>query len=575
MIPQAFIQELLARLDIVDVVDQYLPLKKAGSNYVACCPFHNEKTPSFTVTQTKQFYHCFGCGAHGTAISFVMEYQGLGFVETVEQLATSIGLTVPQETVTAAARPAAVSPDLYALMSQACLYYRSQLKQAQPAIDYLKARGLTGQVAARFQLGFAPDNWQNLAAVFDDYQNQALLDAGLVTESESGRRYDRFRGRIIFPIINLRNQVIGFGGRVLPGEGEPKYLNSPETVLFEKGRELYGLYQAQKSIRARRQALVVEGYMDVVALVQHGVDHVVAALGTATTAHHLQKLFRMADQIVFCFDGDAAGQKAAWRAMENALPQLQDGKRINFLFLPAEHDPDSYIRQFGQEAFEALLDEAGTLSGFLLGQISHDLDLSQPEARSVLLQRAQPLLAQLQAPALSVMLRKEVASLAGISQEELERVLDLQTSAPRKMYRAPQKVSRMPLSSSRLLLQCLLAQPELIERLPQDWRGEGAEAEAIQALIDSQRDSEAILSTPGIMQRFYGTVHENLLASAEADMLSWGEDFDVEAEFEGVMQKLAMQHRQQQFERLQAKARQGLQALTAEEKEEYLQLLQR
>jgi DNA primase len=297
VIPKSFIQDLLNRLDIVDVIERYLPLKKAGANYVACCPFHNEKSPSFTVSQSKQFYHCFGCGAHGTAIGFVMEHTGMGFVEAVEDLAKSVGMTVPRETGNIPQHK--VAPDLYDLMQSATRYYREQLKKTPRAIDYLKGRGLSGEVAARFGIGYAPDEWQNLRAAVPNYQDASLVETGLVIAGEEGKRYDRFRDRIMFPIVNVRGQVIGFGGRVLD-KGEPKYLNSPETQLFEKGHELYGLFQAQKAIRAQQRVIVVEGYMDVVALAQHGVEYAVATLGTATTPHHMQKLLRLCDQIVFC-----------------------------------------------------------------------------------------------------------------------------------------------------------------------------------------------------------------------------------------------------------------------------------
>ncbi len=370
MIPKSFIQDLLNRLDIVDVVERYVPLKKAGANYAACCPFHNEKSPSFTVSQTKQFYHCFGCGAHGTAISFVMEYAGMGFVDAVEELAHNIGVEVPQERNSNNEVAHKVAPDLYEVMLQATRYYREQLKASTRAIDYLKQRGLSGEIAARFGIGYAPDGWQNLAAVFPDYQSANLTQTGLVIVNDEDKRYDRFRDRIMFPIINVRGQCIGFGGRVLD-KGEPKYLNSPETVLFEKGHELYGLFQAQKSIRNQQRVLVVEGYMDVVALAQHGVDYAVATLGTATTSFHVQKLLRLTDHIIFSFDGDKAGQKAAWRALENALPYLQDGKRISYLFLPTEHDPDSFIREYGHEVFEQRVQDAMPLSTYLLREISN------------------------------------------------------------------------------------------------------------------------------------------------------------------------------------------------------------
>jgi len=578
VIPKSFIQDLLNRLDIVDVVERYVPLKKAGANFVACCPFHNEKSPSFTVSQSKQFYHCFGCGAHGTAIGFVMEHAGFGYVEAIEELARGIGLDVPRE------RPAAgdaqreyaqkVAPDLYEVMQTATRYYREQLKQSPRAIDYLKQRGLSGEIAAKFGIGYAPDAWQSLAAAFPDYQSDTLDETGLVVSGDEGKRYDRFRDRIMFPIINVRGQVIGFGGRVLD-KGEPKYLNSPETPLFEKGRELYGLFQAQKAIRGGQQVLVVEGYMDVVALAQHGVGYAVATLGTATTPYHVQKLLRLAEHIVFCFDGDKAGQKAAWRALENALPYLQDGKRLSFLFLPVEHDPDSFIREFGKDAFEQRVREAMPLSGYLLREASAELDLRTQEGRNQLLQRAKPLLTAITAPATALLLRKEVAALSGISQEELEALYEIKSvaRAPRRSF---QKAGRAAPSSHRLLLQCLIAQPALGTQIHAEWQGEGAEAEAVEALLYVLREAGFEVSGAALMQMFQGTAHEKTLAAAEADMLNWGENFDVEAEFAGLMGRLSEGQRRQQFQTLQAKLAQGgLSSLSDAEREQYLSLLQR
>ena len=340
---------MLHRVDVVDVIERYVPLKRGGSNYLACCPFHSEKTPSFTVSPTKQFYHCFGCGAHGNAISFLMEYQGLGYVEAVKDLAESVGMKMPE--FEAREKKAEAGPDLYAIMDQACDYYREQLKTSPRAIEYLKGRGLTGRIAARFGIGYAPEGWQNLERVFPNYADKALKDAGLVIDAEGGRRYDRFRDRIMFPILNQRGSVIAFGGRVL-GEGEPKYLNSPETPLFEKGQELYGLSQARPAIRAASRVIVVEGYMDVVALAQHEIEYAVATLGTATSPVHIQKLLRQTDEVVFCFDGDAAGRKAAWHALEISLSYLADNKAVRFLFLSPEHDPDSFVREEGGKAFE-------------------------------------------------------------------------------------------------------------------------------------------------------------------------------------------------------------------------------
>jgi DNA primase len=333
MIPESFIQDLLARVDIVDLVDSYVPLKKAGANYAACCPFHNEKSPSFTVSPTKQFYHCFGCGAHGTAIGFVMEYQGMGFIDAVKELAGRAGMTVPEsEGRSFQDEKPGQTRGLIEIMARAAAYYKAQLKASPRAIEYCKKRGLSGEVAARFGIGYAPEGWQNLQAVFPDYNADELKVAGLIIENEAGRRYDRFRDRLMIPIVNPKGEIIAFGGRIID-QGEPKYLNSPETPLFEKGRELFGLPQARQALRETNTAIVTEGYMDVIALSQNGVGNAVATLGTATTPTHVQKLLRQVDRIVFSFDGDNAGRKAAWRALENALEALADNKQIGFVFL--------------------------------------------------------------------------------------------------------------------------------------------------------------------------------------------------------------------------------------------------
>ncbi len=572
MIPKSFIQDLLNRLDIVDVVERYVPLKKAGANYVACCPFHNEKSPSFTVSQSKQFYHCFGCGAHGTAIGFVMEHGGFGFTEAIEELARSIGLNVPREHNTES-HPK-VSPNLVDVMQVATRYYRSQLKQSTRAIAYLKQRGMSGEIAAKFGIGYAPEAWQNLAAAFADYQSDSLTETGLVIAGEEGKRYDRFRDRIMFPIINVRGQVIGFGGRVLD-KGEPKYLNSPETPLFEKGRELYGLFQAQKNIRASGLVLVVEGYMDVVALAQHQVDYAVATLGTATTPVHVQKLLRISEHIVFCFDGDRAGQRAAWRALENSLPFLQDGKQISFLFLPTEHDPDSFIREYGKEIFEQRVQEAMPLSAYILRETSAELDLKTQEGRNLLLQRAKPLLTAITAPTTALLLRKEVAVLAGVSQAELEALYEIKPIARPKL-KVFQKAGRAAPSSNRLLLQCLIAEPNLGAKLQADWQGEGVEAEAAIEVLHVLRESGFELSSAALMQMFQGTAHQNILALAEADMLTWGDEFDVKAEFAGLLNRHNEDQRRRQFQILQMKLAQGgLSSLSDPEREQYRLLLQR
>ena len=432
MIPQSFIQELLTRVDVVDVVGKAVKLRKAGANYQGLCPFHNEKTPSFSVSPTKQFYHCFGCGAHGSAISFLMEHHGLGFVEAVHELARDVGLTVPEDHSregAEAARKASQQLALSQWLDQAARYYRSRLKETPAAITYLKERGVTGETARHFGLGYAPAGWRNLEGVLPDYAAEDAVRAGLVIAGEDGKRYDRFRERIMFPIRNPRGQVIGFGGRVL-GQGEPKYLNSPEGPLFSKGHELYGLFEAREGIRASGRVLVVEGYMDVVMLHQHGCQYAVATLGTATTATHLGKLLRLADRVVFSFDGDAAGRRAAWRALENALPLLSDTKQLDFLFLPPEHDPDSFVRAEGLEAFEACVRDALPLSSFLLKELAQRADITTPEGRARMQAELKPLVQHMPDIALRTQILVDMAGRLGLPTEELAAYCGLQMAHP-------------------------------------------------------------------------------------------------------------------------------------------------
>ncbi len=430
MIPQAFIQDLLARVDIVDIVGRTVKLKKAGANLQGLCPFHNEKSPSFTVSPVKQFYHCFGCGAHGTAVGFLMEHHGLSYVDAIHDLANGLGLAVPQEAGDRQRQAAnQVAPSLLQVLQTAADFYKQRLRETPQAIEYLKSRELTGATAARFGIGYAPSGWRALESAVADYADEAMVDAGLVVKGDDGKRYDRFRERIMFPIRNTRGQVIGFGGRVL-GQGEPKYLNSPEGPLFSKGSELYGLFESREAIRGRDLVLVVEGYMDVVMLHQHGVDYAVATLGTATTAAHLTKLLRQASRVVFAFDGDAAGQRAAWRALENALPMLADTKRLDFLFLPASHDPDSFIREHGLTAFEELVQRAMPLSGFLVRELCRRVDLATAEGRAHLQADLKPLIKAMPDIALRGQIVMEVAARAGVEVNELLRYLGLRAAAP-------------------------------------------------------------------------------------------------------------------------------------------------
>jgi len=571
MIPQGFVQELLNRVDIVDVVERQVPLKRAGANFVACCPFHSEKTPSFTVSATKQFYHCFGCGAHGTAIGFLMDFGGLSFPEAVRELAARVGMDVPEDRLEP--RPSRAA-GLHEVLLEATRYYREQLKHSDRAVAYLKRRGLTGEVAARFGMGYAPASWQNLAATFPDYQDRALVEAGLVIQGDDGKRYDRFRDRIMLPILNKRGQVIAFGGRILD-QGEPKYLNSPETPVFEKGRELYGLYQARQAVREKASVIVVEGYLDVVALAQHGVGNAVATLGTATTPQQVQLLLRESDRVVFCFDGDAAGRRAAWRALENSLAQLSDGKEVAFLFLPEGEDPDSYVRQYGSAGFERLLKGAQPLSNFLVGELARRVDLTSEEGRAKLLEEARSLISRISAPALGLLVRKRLAEVAGVTLEELNSLYNIKqiSRVARALPVAPPARGQ---SLYRRVLQCLLMDPELARRpelkVPVDT---GQEFQCISQLIEFVKQNTPPVSTALVVQQFVGSLFDRLLSEVEREMTPLGSEFDSGAELRGALAKLREFHdrqvRKRERELLESK---GLESLTSEERSRYLALLQ-
>lgn len=485
MIPQSFIQDLLNRTDIVSVIEKYVQLKKAGANLLGLCPFHTEKTPSFTVSPAKQFYHCFGCGKNGTAIGFLMDYTGLGFVEAVHELAAGAGMAVPDDDWRANsgqhAEKQAASLAQAEVMAQACRFYRQQLKTASHAIAYLKGRGVSGEVAARFGLGYAPDGRDGLRAVFPDYAAQVLQDVGLVIrrEAEGGgsavhSHYDRFRDRVMFPIRNAKGQVIGFGARVI-NRGEPKYLNSPETALFQKGNELYGLFEARQAIREAGYVLVVEGYMDVVALAQLGFPQAVATLGTACTPVQVQKLMRQTDVVVFAFDGDKAGQGAARRALEASLPYVTESKSVRFLFLPPEHDPDSFVREHGTEAFEAAVSQAAPFSGFLFQVITKGNDLNTLEGRAKAQYVAKPLLQAMQPSALRRQVVHKLGELTQTADDELEQILGLAKPVARRLA-APRRQARpQVMGLGRQVLRILFMYPELAPEL------EEAERDAVEA----------------------------------------------------------------------------------------------
>ncbi len=427
LIPQGFIDDLLGRSDIVEVVGSRLKLKKTGKNFSALCPFHNEKSPSFSVSPDKQFYYCFGCGAGGNAISFIMDFERLDFPQAVEELARNQGVDVPREERGDRRKQAGPKQDspLYALLEQAAAYYRQQLRhhaQRQRAVNYLKQRGLTGQIAKLYDVGFAPPGWHNLMShlAHDNTEQKALLEAGLVVENpEIGKRYDRFRDRIMFPIRDSRGRVIGFGGRVL-GDEKPKYLNSPETPVFHKGRELYGLFEARRSNRQLEDILVVEGYMDVIALAQHGITNAVATLGTATSEDHLRRLFRVVHNVVFCFDGDNAGRQAAWRALQACLPAMEDGRHVRFLFLPEGQDPDTLVRSEGQDAFRArLVQKSVALTEYLFRHLEKEANVDSLEGKAHLATLALPLIEQVPGSLLRRLLRQALENRTGMRLDQL------------------------------------------------------------------------------------------------------------------------------------------------------------
>lgn len=572
MIPQEFIQTLLGRIDVVEVIGHYVPLKKTGANYVARCPFHSEKTPSFSVSPAKQFYHCFGCGASGSALGFLMEYTGAGFVEAVRDLAQQAGLQVPEEHGDQDyLRQQQARMNLGEIIRRALEYYRTQLKHSPEAINYLKRRGLTGSVAARFGLGYAPEGWRNLASVFSGYDTPELVEAGLVIATDDGKRYDRFRGRIMFPIQDSRGEVIAFGGRVLDS-GEPKYLNSPETPLFEKGRELYGFSQARRAIREQGWVLVVEGYMDVVALSQAGLENVVATLGTATSAIHVQKLMRVADKVIFAFDGDAAGRQAARRAMEVALPHLTDNGQILFLFLPEGEDPDSYVRSAGRDALERLVSQATPLSRFFLDALAQDLDMTSAEGKAQFLKRAGEQVPRIAAPALALLLRERIAELARLPRDDVDRLLGGGKVVPASAARPPVERRRMkesPTSLATRLLACVLQYPVVATTgtEPGNWVEEPDE-QALRSVVDfvrtSQGQGQVLLS--GIVEHFRGCDENRFIQEAlrrEFNALSSSPMEEVAQSYKEGLGRLQQQYRRRKVDRLLAKSRN--EALTAEE----------
>jgi len=578
-IPRSFIDDLLARTDIVELIDGLVPLKKAGKNHQACCPFHNEKTPSFTVSQEKQFYHCFGCGAHGNAISFLMEYERLEFPEAIEELARYHHLEVPREKTSGFSnRPQQSSSQLeddFKLLENVTRYFEKQLKQTgqeSGAIDYLKKRGLSGEIVKQYNIGYAPNAWDTIHNAFGNTSKmqQQLLDLKILTENERGKRYDFFRDRIMFPIRDKRGRVIGFGGRVL-GDGTPKYLNSPETRVFHKGQELYGLFQARQLNRKLERVLIVEGYMDVVALAQFGITYAVASLGTATTPEHIQMLFRSTKEIVCCYDGDRAGREAAWRALNNALPQLKDGVQMRFLFLPDSEDPDTMVRKTGKEAFEQMLQQdAVPLSSFMFDALLQRHSVATTEGKAALKAEAEPLLRQIPGEFQQQLLFEALSKHTGEHNKHRAQVDMQQVNSSQKIaktgYRTPENPGMTP---GRMMLRLLLDNPALAQQCA------GVSPAATQQLKVGNLDmliemQELCLANPGystaqVMEHY----REHKYAKALGKLLAWDPAVTNETAlrmYQDSFKSLIDQHLQGRMEELLSKARLG--KITQEEKQE-------
>ena len=588
-IPQQFIDDLLNRVDIVEVVDSRVPLKKKGKEYSACCPFHSEKTPSFTVSQNKQFYHCFGCKANGSAIGFLMEYEHLSFPDAIEELARSQGIDVPYE---GGQRPDPVQKkaqtDLYDLMEQADQYYQQQLRQheqAQTAVDYLKQRGLSGEVAKDFGVGFAPDGWDNLIKALGNTpeKEKALVTAGMLIKKDNGKCYDRFRDRIMFPIRDRRGRCIAFGGRILPKD-QPnadkegaKYLNSPETPLFHKGRELYGLYEARQALREIPRLMVVEGYMDVVALAQYDVRYAVATLGTATTADHLQRLFQLTSEVVFCFDGDRAGKDAAWRALQMCLPEMRDGRETRFMFLPDGEDPDSYIRKIGKEGFEAEIKKSHTFSEYLFKQLTDEADISGIGGRAKLVEMAKPMLSQMPEGVYRKLMFEQLEKLGRV---ELSTARPSQTPTAKrfKSTRQSAKNNKASISPVRKAITYLLHQPTIAK----SWFNTDKNTDILKNIdlpgmelllevLEILRVNPN-LSTSALIERWRETPSANHLAKLASEQPELDADDAIEVEFIAVMESLIKQSVDLRYDDLQAKLDHG--TLDDAEMSEYKMLLQ-
>ena len=579
-IPQSFIDDLIARADIVEVINARVPLKKKGREYTACCPFHNEKTPSFTVSETKQFYHCFGCGAHGTAIGFLMEYEHLDFVDAIETLAAEYHIEVPREDA-----PASTSQErddkqpLYDVLEQASQLYQQQLRNTERAIGYLKQRGLSGEIARRYKLGYAPEGWNFLLDSMKRNSSSIrhLKTTGMLVEKSPSKSYDRFRDRIMFPILDRRGRTIAFGGRIID-DGEPKYLNSPETPIFHKGYELYGFYEARQTLRNLQRIVVVEGYMDVVALAQNGIEYAVASLGTATTKDQIQKLFRSVHEVIFCYDGDQAGQKAAWRALENTLPILRDGLEARFLFLPDGEDPDSMVRKEGKDAFETRLQNAIPLSEFLFEKLQKEIDTSSMDGKARLAKTAKPLLASIPESVFRDLMYKRLSELVGISDQKLQGEHEPAETKPVNTQTATRLRSNREVkqNATRDAIALLLQHPELAKEtdVPDFFATASIQGfSLLYALYQTARNNPAISSSALIERWRDKNEFEILQKLLRRDVFGTDEKASQLTIFKDAIKRLIMKHRDERYEILEAKLKQG--GLSDSELEEYKSLLTR
>jgi len=573
LIPQDFIDDLIARADVVEVIGKRIQLKKAGREFKACCPFHDEKTPSFTVSPGKGFYHCFGCGAHGTAIGFLMEYEHMSFVEAIEGLASIMGVEVPRSE---SDRPARRYDELFSLMANVEQHWQGRLRDNPVAVEYLKQRGIDGATAKRFGIGFAPDGWSNVLDKFgkSPEATERLLATGLIIRKDNGKHYDRFRERIMFPIRDPRGRTIGFGGRAL-GDGEPKYLNSPETVLFHKGRELYGLYEARQALRHIEKLVVVEGYMDVVALARHGIDFSVATLGTATTTDHLNVLFRLTDNVYFCFDGDRAGKAAAWRALENALPQVREGRQIRFVFLPEGHDPDSYVNELGSDAFVTALDNGVALSDFLIGELASQVDMTTIDGKARLAELAKPLIHRIPQGVYRELLIESLAESVGLPPGKLEKMLGKAEDRTGSATAQPHTSMRWRQAAMgggrpsvvRRAITLLLNHPGAGDKLDVE-KLAGVNRRGVELLHDliETVQEEPHITTAGLLERWRHDEEGRHLGKLAAIEVPEEDDFDPAAELEACLDQLALAGRRERIDFLIEK--QKLSSLSDDEKGE-------